>query len=477
MRKILLAGVGPTPILNPKKLYAPGLRLWIFAETLASHGHRVLVVESGFEGGGNEASSTPEWKSYSDRIAFMPAPREPMSAAALIRTIAERDKPDCVVSTTDVMNNAVARAGLRIPKWFDFNGHPMAERQMQAAVYASDAGIVDQWNMIVPVLLCGDHFSTCSEPQKYALIGELGVCGRLNRLTAGHDLVATLPPGSVYKDDFRQTAPAFRGRALSAGQAGVRAEDFAVLWNGGYNTWVDVETLFRGVEYAMSRNGSVHYVSTGGAIAGHDERTFEEFKVLVAASPHRDRYHFFGWVETDALPNFYLEADCALNVDRVCYEALLGCRNRLFAWIHAELPILTTALSEITRVLEARGMVTTFRAGDANELGELILRVAQDRAPYKEKARQAKRFMREEYTNEKLLAPLLRWVENPTRAPDLETGEHSSRPLNTLAELQARLIDSADTLASREREIQQLKADLNRIRRNPLYRIYKLLRP
>lgn len=472
MATILLLGVGPTPSPTISRLYAPGLRLWIFTRTLAANGHKVIMGEAQFAGEAEKGETSCEPEQLFANAVRVRMPASPEAAAPMIERLVQEHQPACLVATTDVMILAACLARVSLPRWFDFNGHPMAERQMQARVFGSDDGLIDQWRYVVPALLCGDHFSVCSLPQKYALIGELGCCGRLNQWTAGHDLVDVIVPGYIEQQVSVQRKPAIRGPIVGP-------EAFVMLWTGGYNTWVDVETLFHGVEYAMERSPTLHYVSTGGAIHGQDERTFEGFQNLVAQSPHRDRYHFCGWVPLADLQNYYLDADVAVNIDIFSYEGLLGARNRLFGWILAELPVVSTSLSEFPRELETHGLISTFQIGDVGGLGKLLLHIEQHKEEYRQKARAAREYVIKHCAPEKLLAPLLEWVNHSQHAPDLrqsaatDTAKSAPYPDNSLAQTFVQMLKLGDQIGELQRQIQTLSAELERIKGKRLYRWYR----
>ncbi len=472
MATILLLGVGPTPAPAITKLYAPGLRLWIFTRTLAANGHKVIMGEAQFAGEAEQRETSCEPEPLFANAVRVRMPASPEAAAPMIERLVQEHQPACLVATTDVMNLAASLARVSLPRWFDFNGHPMAERQMQAKVFGSDGGILAQWRYVVPALLCGDHFSVCSLPQKYALIGELGCCGRLNQWTAGHDLVDVIVPGYIEQQVSVQRKPAIRGPVVGP-------DAFVMLWTGGYNTWVDVETLFHGVEYAMERSPTLYYVSTGGAIQGQDEQTFVRFQNLVAQSPHRDRYHFCGWVPLADLQNYYLDADVAVNIDIFSYEGLLGARNRLFAWILAELPVVSTSLSEFPRELEAQRLISTFQIGDSCGLGKLLLHIEQHKEEYRQKARAAKEFVIKHCAPEKLLAPLLQWVQHPQHAPDLSQAAGTDKaksapyPDNSLAQTFVQMLKLGDQVEDQQHRIQTLSAELERIKGKRLYRWYR----
>ena len=461
---VIVVGVGPLPVGNPERIYAPGLRLFAFSQTIHRAGFRVLMGEADFNPPHAEklqianyelritnSSQVKDPHRIADKpiesptpngfgaVAWerRPLPLDPHVAAKSIAAWIEKEEPIAIVSTTDVMNLASALAVGATPRWIDYNGHPMAERQEIAFIHGSDAGLADQWHYLIPALLAGDHFSVCSTPQKYALIGELGAVGRLNRQTSGCELVTVIPPGIVHHEQEPDGRVAFRGSK-------VPQDAFCLLFTGGYNTWVDEQALFKGIELAIEKESEqgvkkqIHFISTGGEIKGHNEVTFERFRTLVNASPFAERFHFFGWVTLDALPNFYSEADAAINCDRFTYEGMLGMRNRMLSWVLFGIPVITTPLCEFARNLVSRDFAVGFPEGDANALCDCILKVARDREPYKERADLAKGYVSEEYRYERLLKPLIDWLNEPRNSPDRlcpsVTGEKIGIPGNPLAE-------------------------------------------
>jgi len=421
---VIVVGVGPVPAGNPERIYAPGLRLFAFSQTIHRSGFRVLMGEADFN-----PPKTDELRIANDELRIAnslqvvvewerrPLPLNPHEAAKTIAAWIEHEKPIAIVSTTDVMNLASALAVGETPRWMDYFGHPMAERQELAFVHGSDAGLADQWHYVLPALLAGDHFSVCSTPQKYALIGELGAAGRLNRLTSGSELITIVPPGVVHHEPEPDGRVAFRDTK-------VPQDAFCLLFTGGYNTWVDEQTFFKGIELAITQESKagtgrqIHFISTGGEIKGHNEVTFERFRARVSASPFAGRFHFFGWVPLDALPNFYSEADAAINCDRFTYEGLLGTRNRILSWANFGIPVITTPLCELSCDLISRGFASGFPVGDANALCDCILKMAKNQGYYKEKAVSAKGHILEEYRNEKFLKPLIDWLDRPRISPD-----------------------------------------------------------
>jgi len=169
----------------------------------------------------------------------------------------------------------------------------------------------------------------------------------------------------------------------------------------------------------------------------------------------------------------------AINIDIFSYEGLLGARNRMFGWILAELPVVSTSLSEFPRELEAQGLISTFQIGDSCGLGKLLLHIEQHKEEHRQKARAAKEFVIKHCAPEKLLAPLLQWVQHPQHAADLrqaagtDTAKSAPYPDNSLAQTFVQMLELADRVEEQQCRIQTLSAELEQIKGNRLYRWYK----
>ncbi|MBN1517719.1 glycosyltransferase family 4 protein [Candidatus Sumerlaeota bacterium] len=416
MSNVLMLGIGPLPAQECKRLYAPGLRTWSFAWNIACAGHRVTCATTDF-GGIEEEAPLPEpmdaaGPHHTGTLAFERLHFDVTQNIKALRKLHDRLGFHCAVSTTDLMNRSLAQAHLPIPVWLDFNGPPMIERQMQAAVYDSDDAVQKAWNEMLPSLMFGDRFSSCSLAQKQLMVGELGAAGRLNRRTAYLDIVQDIPPVNIERDFTPSSKKVIRGRLCGE-------RDFVLLWTGGYNTWTDVDTLLGGLELAMRKHPHFHYVSTGGKIEGHDELTFQRFMERIDHFEFRDRCHFVGWVQNSEIPDYYAESDAAINLDAPSYEAMFGYRNRVQEWALAGLPVISTALSEITRKMEEEGLLTEIEPRDPESLANAITRHIVDPGGAQARALTAKAWIEEELAPERLLTPLLEWCGKPEPTPDL----------------------------------------------------------
>lgn len=409
MTTVLLLGVGPRPSPKARKIYAPGLRLQSIGEALAAQGHTVHVAELAFGSESDEASQPPTDSPFASQTLLSSNPEQ---RRIELETLLGKTSPDCVVTSTDVMGNLAANSSFSGPLYCDFFGHPMAERQMQATVAKSNAGLEDQWRMILPILLRADCFGVCSNAQRHAIFGELGAVGRLGFETATHNFAHVLSPANPFDQPFKKNAYSCKGRVIPT-------EAQMLLFSGGYNTWLDEETLFNSVELALVQEPNLHYVSTGGGIEGHVTEVFSRFKARVDASPNRDRFHFVGWLEHDDYLSLCLEAEAGIIVDEPTLEGVYGCRNRLFSWIWAGMHALATDLSESTReVLVPNGWVVPLPLKDPVKIAEIILREVRLGRYKDEELRQRQAKLNQICSPKRCYKELIQWVADPKPAPD-----------------------------------------------------------
>jgi hypothetical protein len=416
--RLLLTGVGPLPPEQPERLHAPGLRLWGMARELARAGHPVRLLCADF-GAGDDAIRRFDL-SPTQPATLPPGLDRQLPAEgglpALISSEAREWGADAAVSSTDVMNHALAAADLDLPIWFDFFGDPMAERQLLSLRNGSDDGLDDQWALVAAALARADRLSGCSTDQCAALLGELAAVGRLGRLTTGQRLVSRIPP---WIEPLPAPDPAASGARILRGSE-VANDAFLIVQTGGFNTWLDLETLFLALEQAMEANPRIHFAATGGPIPGHYAKGFEWFELQVAASPHNRRYHLLGWRPLADVPRLLAEADLAVNLDVFCAEGIMGTRNRLLDWLLAGVPTLSTPGCELAAELGEEDLLTLVPHGDPNAATRAILAAAADPAPRREAARRAAGWLGRHRTAAVCLRPLLDWTASPKPASDLQ---------------------------------------------------------
>lgn len=409
MSRLLILGVSPLPFESTIRSFGPGTRTWQIVEPLVDAGHLVTLVALRIPG--TYPEDAPEEIVYQKGMFnYASILHQAYRETDYIRNIYREMQPDAVIFAHGSASYFEHVLEPEVPVWIDLCGHVMAEAQAKAAVDRDDNVVNYFFERSVGSLFHGDHYSTVSEAQKYALIGELGLAGRLNAANNGHDLVSVIPCG-VEEEDYHLEHPLIRG-------IDVPEDAFIVLWSGGFNTWTDIDTMFGGLTFAMERDPSVYFVATGGRIDGHDEITYPRFVEMVDRSPLRDRFVLKGWIQRSEVPNTYCEADIGINCEKDIYEVRLGSKHRILDWSRASLPVVSTRVTELSRAIEAAGAGFVCDPEDSEALGRSILEAAGKKSELPEIGRQCRDTLRRLYGFGPSTRALQRWADDPTFAPD-----------------------------------------------------------
>ena len=321
----------------------------------------------------------------------------------------------------------------------------MAEAQTRAFRADSADPIHRYREMLGWALARGDRFSVISGAQRGTLIGALGLAGRLTQDTVGHEFVQVLP-GSVeglYRD----------GKEAKSGHAdlleALPREAYVVLFCGGYNTWLDGDTLLDGLLRAMDRDPSLHFVSTGGALRGHDEASYRDFVERASSSPHANRFHFLGWIASPLLPSIFERAQLSIFLDLPCYEAEFGARTRILECLEHGVPVAATDSCDLTHELAGTDFFHGLPLGQAEAVADLLLRLskahrsdrqegpAQRAVPWED--------LRQRYSLDCTTGELLAWLREPMRSPGGVPIDFLEDYWQELARLQDRLEEVWDS--------------------------------
>lgn len=409
MSRVLVLGQCPLPFEEVNRLYAPGLRTWQLAKALLDDGHEVALACDRIPFTYEDEAAPPDWSE--GNLTGYRLDEATFKNGRLVQQIHDTFRPDCLVAANRLPALVAVRLKTDKPVWADINGHSMGEAQVKAHRYDDDIYLSYFWKEEKEILERADVFSAVSSPQRFALIGELGALGRLNKLSTGYEFVYTIPNAAPVAGGQRSEKPALRGST-------VPSNGFVVLWSGGYNTWTDVETLFAGLSQAMRQEPRIFFVSIGGAIDGHDEISYGRFLDLIAQSDLRSRFVLRGWVPTSEVVSYLAESDVAINIDALTYEGLLGARTRMLDWMQAGLPILTTVTCELTEILARERLAFTFGHADADNLAGQLLRLSAMPEALRQRGLAAKEYARRHFTYAETTRALRSWVHQPAFAPD-----------------------------------------------------------
>jgi glycosyltransferase involved in cell wall biosynthesis len=395
-RRALLIGVRPLPEESTARgLSFPGHRTAQFLHALAEaecDTETVLLDEEpGAHAGGGAGRIAREHV----------LPPESFRSGQELQRLHDRFAPDVVVSAGGY--HAARVATLLVtdrPRLIDLAGDLAAEGQARAAE-AGDGALADPLAVLARALELGDRFAVVGPSQRLALLGQLGLAGRLTGARLGDEPVVVVPVAA----SGPSTAPL------------LSPEGLRVLWSGGYNTWMDGDTLFRGVEQAMMRRPEVVFVSTGGGIVGHHEEGYRRFWSRVRASRFADRFVDHGRVPRVEAIRILAESHVALAVSRPCLEAELGSRQRLVEAMAYGRPVVATALGDLARSIDEARAGIVVPAGDGIALADALVRLAEDRPALMRAAVHARTLWQARYTYAAATPGIAAWLREPTPWP------------------------------------------------------------
>ena len=412
MTKIAILGTGPLPIEQDNYLYSSSTRTWLIAKALLEEGHRVHVIafRPTRTREGVRINDT-EHRQYSEGLFSLDSVEEltHFRNDEFLKDRVTEFGAEGLVGVNTFPSSRAASLDLPLPVWADMYGFGMGEVQIRGYLTDNDEAVAQGWSDELPSLIQADCFSAASNPQRYALIGELAAIGRLRSVTCGYEFVHVIPTA-------REDPPPsqVRPKVLDELPAGARI----ALWVGCYNYQFDTDTLFRGMEQAMDQSEDLHFVSTGGQVDGHNETTFANFKARVDQSRHKERFHFVGWLDWEEFDGLLRSADVGVTMDIPCYETEIGARNRITEMMRVGLPAISTRGPEIASDLETHSAGWLVDPGEANGLAETLVKALSDPDELKRRGENSRQVFERFYTISAVSKPLLAWAKNPAFAPD-----------------------------------------------------------
>ncbi len=404
MNTVMIFGIGPVTFASKDKFHSGGNRAWHLAKPLLDQGFEVILCCMRITDAENK-QPLETLRQQGNLTYYEVDEVQRFADDAFLKQLINDHQPSAIIGACDYpASRAVAVAG-NLPVWADIHGYPMGEAQAKAYHYGEPGFLHHFWNIHRPVLQRADRFSVTSERQRMNLIGELGCMGRMNQYTFMEQLVTQIPiawdPETPYLERTRQ-----------------KDDPLIVYFSGGYNLWCDVDTLFQGLEDAMRRDHRIHYLSTGGAIEGHDEKTYPRFQELVQHSKFHDRFELRGWVPRDELIECQKRAHLGINADLPCYETLIGARNRITEFTAIGIPVLTTLGSEISQVLFFKNMALTVPMQSSKALADEIILAADHPQRMQKMASEARHLFEQQYTFHGTVGELIQWCKNPIHSND-----------------------------------------------------------
>jgi len=424
MSHILVLGY-ELPALAEGAIEARGYRTWQFVEPLLTDGHQVCLVIN------DRVEQSDVTHSLGSHLSYHRVDMQRLGWPNRLNHLHDHFKPDGVLAV--MFNNClrVTRLSTDRPVWMDMYGDKLAEGQIASHTQQSNRGYRNMFRYLREALKQGDVYSTCSTPQKYALVGQLGMVSRLNRHTLGYEFVYPVLPGASASPKDADGGPTLRGDLIPFDKLRAGPADaFVVLWCGGYNVWTDVDVLFQALNEAMNRDPRIVFLSVGGGVKIRQNNSYDRFLAMIENSAHRHRFHMLGWRPSGEIPACYRQADVGISLDAFHYETLLGTRTRLVEMMGYGLPVITSMGCELSAIIHDQELGLTFPIGDAAALCDRILALAGDPTTQQTLAKRARLFATHELSFAETTRPFREWARQPYHAPDRVTDRVIGRRWN-----------------------------------------------
>jgi glycosyltransferase involved in cell wall biosynthesis len=283
-------------------------------------------------------------------------------------------------------------------------------------------------------LVRGDFFVCASEEQRHLWLGQLGAFGRLNPENYDRDpslsgLIAVCPFG------LPSFPPVSERPAIKGVIDGIRPDDKVVLWAGGVYNWFDPLTAILAIDRLRRDHDDVRMFFLGMA---HPNPGVPKMRMAVRARELArelgvaDRFVFFNedWVDYADRQRYLLDADVGISTHLQHVETTFSFRTRILDYLWAGLPIVATGGDSFGELVHAEQLGVRVAEQDVAGVTEALRRTLYDPTFAAFAAANVAR-VRERFTWERALAPLVVFCANPARAADAATDvrRFARRPL------------------------------------------------
>ncbi len=413
-----------------ERMAGPGIRAWEMASALARRGVVVtLAVPGAAQAGGDFDVVGYDARGDSLRAAAGSAD------AILVQGLALANHPFLATLGAPLI------ADLYDP--FILENLPGRSGALPGRRDRRDAG---DRGALVSILQTADLFLCASEVQRDFWLGALAATGRVNSRTYDADpslrrLIEVVPFG-IPADPPLPGAPAIKGRVR-----GIGSDDIVALWGGGIWNWFDPLTLIRAVD-RVSRTRPLRLVFLGTTSPSPhlpQMAAARRARELSAELGLTGRVVFFneGWVPYVDRGRYLLDADIGVSCHLPAIETRYAFRTRLLDCIWAGLPMVVTNGDVLADLVTEHRLGEAVPALDVDAVTAALMRVVDAAADPAGRAAYAEAFaaVRPHFTWDAVVAPLVRFLEQPTRAADADGSVAAVAPATPLSALPARALE------------------------------------
>ncbi|MFL6119794.1 glycosyltransferase, partial [Actinophytocola sp.] len=265
----------------------------------------------------------------------------------------------------------------------------------------------------------GDFFLCASERQRHFWLGHLTALGRLTPSLYDSDptvksLLAVAPFGLPGKPP-QKTASPIRGRLAAQ-------DDKVIIWAGGVYSWFDPLTLLHAMDRLRRKHSNTRLLFLGMKHPNPEVPEMDigaQTRALSERLGLTNRHVFFNetWVPYAERQNWLLEADCGVTTHYEHVETTFAFRTRVLDYLWTGLPIVTTDGDSFADLVRAESLGLVVPPEDPDRLADALETLLyEDRLAMAARERIAA--VRERFTWETALAPLVSFCRDPHPAAD-----------------------------------------------------------
>lgn len=322
----------------------------------------------------------------------------------------------------------------------------------------------------------GDFFLCASEKQRAYWLGVLTLAGRLSPEAYADDRtlrrLIDLAPFGLSSAPPQHTQPVLKGV-----HPGIGEHDTLLLWGGGIWEWFDPLTLLRAMVCVGQQRPDIKLFFLGrGHPNTRDVPTMLMYERTLALADElrlRDHAVFFNdaWVRYDERQNYLLEADIGVSTHFASTETDLAFRTRILDYIWAGLPMIVSGGDILSELVVQHDLGYVVAPGDVEGLAQAILALAAEPERKQQRAA-AMAVVREQFTWEKTLEPLVNFCRAPYHAADAQRrrphgipghAERNGDVILTSPDLVKRMNELDRVVAEKNQHIAELEALIKRI--------------
>ncbi len=402
MARVLL--VCPEP-LGQGQPAGIGIRVVEIARVLAADGHSITIL-------------SPDGGSVAPHAAGRLTPEE------LLR---HSSSSDVAIVEGHAINDFIAHAK-RIPTVVDLYDPFIIENLHYYASRGAEVFTHDH-STLMRALGAGDLFLCASEAQRMFFLGALLAVGRLNPVAFEHDatlrkLMAVAP--------FGVQPPRLRER---------EATPYAVLFGGIYD-WYDPILAIDAVAAARRQLPEITLTFTRHPNTEMPQGLAAEAVRHVERCGYGSFVRFDPWMPYEQRGRFFDQFSVSLLTFPPSIETDLAMRTRIYDYLWAQLPVITSSAPGTDELIERHGAGTVVRSDRAGMFAEAIVAVLSDEERRNAMVQGATRFV-EEHQWPMVLAPLREFCRAPhidgTRSTFATPRQLSDQPRSLLHRIGRRM--------------------------------------